>query len=132
MKMYMKSVVVDDQDKALAFYTEKLGFQVKHNMPLGEYKWLTVVSPEEPDGVELLLEPNAYPAGKTFYAQLKADGMPSTAFQVDDIEAEVKRLQDLGVEFTRMPVKAGGVIMAIFDDTCGNNIQLVELVGGSA
>ncbi len=128
--MYAKSVVVDDQDKALAFYTEKLGFQVKHNIPLGEYKWLTVVSPEEPDGVELLLEPNAYPPGQEFYTRLKADGIPCTAFEVDDIEAEVKRLQDLGVEFSRLPVKAGGVIMAIFDDTCGNNIQLVELVEG--
>ncbi len=126
--MYAKSVVVDDQDKALAFYTEKLGFQVKHNIPLGEYKWLTVVSPEEPDGVELLLEPNAYPPGQEFYARLKADGIPCTAFQVDDIEAEVKRLQGLGVEFSREPVKAGGVIMAIFDDTCGNNIQLVQMV----
>lgn len=129
MKMYAKSVVVEDQDKALEFYTETLGFVVKHNIPLGEYKWLTVVSPEEPEGVELLLEPNAYPPGQEFYARLKADGIPCTAFEVDDIEAEVQRLQDKGVEFTRLPVNAGGVIMAIFDDTCGNLIQLVEVTG---
>jgi catechol 2,3-dioxygenase-like lactoylglutathione lyase family enzyme len=129
MKMYIKSVVVDDQDKALAFYTQKLGFQVKHNIPMGEFSWLTLVSPEEPDGVELALEPNQHPAAQTFYAALKADGIPCTAFQVDDIEAEVKRLQGLGVSFSHLPAKAGGATMAVFDDTCGNFIQLIQLDG---
>lgn len=127
MKMYAKGVTVDDQAKALAFYTEKLGFQVKHDIPLGEYRWLTVVSPEEPEGVELLLEPNAHPASQTYQAALKADGIPCTAFSVDDIEAEVARLQALGVEFTKAPMDVGTAKIAIFDDTCGNLIQLIEL-----
>ena len=127
MKMYAKGVTVDDQAKALAFYTEKLGFQVKHDIPLGEYRWLTVVSPEEPEGVELLLEPNAHPASQAYQAALKADGVPCTAFSVDDIEAEVVRLQALGVEFTKAPMDVGTAKIAIFDDTCGNLIQLIEL-----
>ena len=127
MKMYAKGVTVDDQAKALAFYSEKLGFQVKHDIPLGEYRWLTVVSPEEPEGVELLLEPNAHPASQTYQAALKADGIPCTAFSVDDIEAEVARLQALGVEFTKAPMDVGTAKIAIFDDTCGNLIQLIEL-----
>ena len=127
MKMYAKGVTVDDQAKALAFYTEKLGFQVKHDIPLGEYRWLTVVSPEEPEGVELLLEPNAHPASQAYQAALKADGVPCTAFSVEDIEAEVARLQALGVEFTKAPMDVGTAKIAIFDDTCGNLIQLIEL-----
>lgn len=128
MKMYAKGVAVDDQAKALDFYTNKLGFIVKHDIPLGEHRWLTVVSPEEPEGVELLLEPNAHPASKAFQNALMADGIPFTAFSVDDIEAEVARLEGVGVSFTQPPVKAGGAIMAVFDDTCGNLIQLVQLL----
>ena len=125
--MYAKSVVVDDQQKAFDFYTDKLGFVVKHDIPLGEFRWLTLVSPEEPDGVELVLEPNQHPASKTFQAALKADGIPYTAFSVDDIEAEVKRLDAAGVHFTQAPMKAGGATIAVFDDTCGNLIQLMEI-----
>ena len=129
MKMYGKSVMVDDQQKALAFYTEKLGFTVKHNIPLGEHSWITLLSPEEPDGIELLLEPNEHPAARTFQDALMADGIPWTAFSVDDVEAEVKRLEGLGVKFTQPPMKAGDATMAVFDDTCGNLIQLLELHG---
>ena len=128
MKMYAKSVAVNDQAKALDFYTNKLGFIVKHDIPLGEHRWLTVVSPEEPDGVELVLEPNAHPASQAFQTALMADGIPFTAFSVEDIEAEVARLQSLGVAFTQPPVKAGGAIMAVFDDMCGNLIQLIQLL----
>lgn len=127
MKMYIKSVVVEDQEKALTFYTKTLGFVVKHDIPLGEHRWLTVVSADEPDGVELGLEPNQHPAARAFQAALMADGIPWTAFSVDDIEFEVKRLQAAGVTFTQLPVKAGNVTMAVFDDTCGNLIQLIEL-----
>ncbi|MEO1044833.1 MAG: VOC family protein [Pseudomonadota bacterium] len=127
MKMYIKGVVVDDQEKALAFYTGKLGFVVKHDIPVGEHRWLTVVSPEEPDGVELGLEPNAHPASRSFQDALKADGIPFTAFSVDDMEAEVDRLQAAGVTFTQLPVEAGGATIAIFDDTCGNLIQLMQV-----
>lgn len=127
MKMYIKSVAVEDQEKALDFYTKTLGFVVKHDIPLGEHRWLTVVSPEEPDGVELGLEPNQHPAARAFQEALMADGIPFTAFSVDDIEAEVKRLQAAGVAFTHPPMKAGGATMAVFDDTCGNLIQLIEL-----
>ena len=126
MRMYIKSLVVEDQTKALDFYTNKLGFVVKHDIPLGEHRWLTVVSAEEPEGVELGLEPNAHPASREYQRALMADGIPSTAFSVDDIEAEMNRLEALGVSFTQPPVKAGGAIMAVFDDTCGNLIQLVE------
>ena len=128
MKMYANSVVVDDQAKALDFYTGKLGFVVKHDIPLGEHRWLTLVSPEEPDGVELLLEPNAHPASQDFQKALMADGIPFTAFSVEDIGAETARLEALGVTFTQPPIKAGGAMMAVFEDTCGNLIQLVELL----
>ncbi len=127
MKMYIKSVVVNDQDKALDFYTTKLGFKVKHNIPMGEFKWLTLVSPDEPDGVELALEPNQHEASRAFQAQLKADGIPWTAFSVDDLEAEAERLTAAGVTFTHPPTKAGDVMMAVIDDTCGNLIQLLQL-----
>lgn len=128
MKMYMKSIAVDDQAEALNFYTKKLGFVVKHDIPLGEHRWLTVTSPEEPDGVELGLEPSVHPATIAYKNALMADGIPVSAFRVDDIEAEVKRLEGLDVSFTQPPVKAGGAIMAVFEDTCGNLIQLIELV----
>ena len=128
MKMYAKSVAVDDQAKALEFYTSKLGFVVKHDIPLGEHRWLTVVSPEEPDGIELCLEPNAHPATRDYQHALMTDGIPFTAFSVNDIEAEVARLEGLGVAFTQPPIKAGGAMMAVFDDTCGNLIQLIQLL----
>lgn len=127
MKMYIKSVMVDDQERALDFYTETLGFSVKHNIPLGEHSWLTLVSKEEPDGVELALEPNEYPAARTLQKSLMEDGIPWTAFSVEDIEAEVRRLEGKGVTFTQPPMKAGEATMAVFDDTCGNLIQLIEL-----
>jgi len=129
MKMYGKSVMVDDQEKAFAFYTDILGFVVKHDIPLGEHRWLTLTSPEEPEGIELLLEPDAYPPARDFQAKLKSDGIPWTAFSVDDIEAEVKRLRAAGVTFTQPPTQAGEVTVAVFDDTCGNLIQLIELHG---
>ena len=126
MKMYAKSVMVDDQTKALAFYTEKLGFIVKHNIPMGEHSWITLVSPEEPDGVELLLEPNAHPAGKTFQDAMKQDNIPFTAFSVENLNNEVDRLQSLGVTITQPPTNVGSASIAAFDDTCGNLIQLIE------
>lgn len=128
MKMYIKSVAVHDQAEALAFYTDKLGFKIKHDIPLGEFRWLTLVSPDEPDGVELALEPNAHPATRAFQDALIADGIPFTAFSVDDIDAEYERLTAAGVTFTNPPIKAGGAKMAVFNDTCGNLIQLIELL----
>ncbi|GGY37564.1 hypothetical protein GCM10007148_02300 [Parvularcula lutaonensis] len=125
--MYAKSILVDDQARALAFYTEKLRFQVKHDIPMGAFRWLALVSPEEPDGVELLLEPNQHLAGRAFQKALKADGIPWTAFSVDDIEAEAERLEAEGVTFAQAPVKVGEAIMATFDDTCGNLIQIIQL-----
>ena len=128
MKMYIKSMMVDDQQKALDFYTGTLGFQVKHNIPIGEHAWITLVSKEEVDGVELSLEPNAYPAARTFQESLMEDGIPWTAFSVDDLDGEVTRLEKLGVTFTQPPMKAGAARMAVIDDTCGNLVQLSELL----
>lgn len=127
MKMYIKSVFVDDQAKALAFYRDTLGFVVKHDIPLGEHRWLTLTSPEERDGVELLLEPNQHPAARAFQKALVSDGIPCTSFSVDDIASDYRRLQDANVSFTQPPMKAGGATMAVFNDTCGNLIQLIEL-----
>ena len=127
MKMYIKSISVDDQAAGLKFYTEKLGFVVKHDIPIGEHRWLTLTSPEEPEGVELCLEPSVHPATIAYKKALVADGIPFTAFRVDDIEQEVKRLEGEGVLFTQPPVNVGSPIMAVFDDTCGNLIQLIEL-----
>ena len=127
MKMYIKSVCVDDQAKALSFYTDKLGFTLKQDIPVGEYRWITLVSTEEPDGVELGLEPNQHPAVQVFQKAMFDDGIPFTAFSVEDLEGEVKRLQSLGVEFTQLPTKAGEISFAILNDTCGNLIQLIEL-----
>lgn len=124
MRINLASVFVDDQDKALRFYTEVLGFAPKHDVPLGEYRWITVVSPEDPDGTELLLEPDAHPAAKPFTAALFADGIPATSFAVDDVRAEFERLRRLGVRFTREPTEMGPVITAVLDDTCGNLIQI--------
>ena len=126
MKINVTSVLVDDQAKALRFYTETLGFQKKTDIDLGEARWLTVVSPELPDGVELLLEPDAHPAAKTFKAALVEDGMPYTMFAVDDVHAEFARLRDVGVTFTQPPTEMGPVTTAIFDDTCGNLIQIAS------
>lgn len=130
MRIYVTSVLVDDQSKALDFYTRILGFTVKHDIPLGgEHRWLTVVSPENPEGTELLLEPSEHPAAKPFKDALVADGIPATSFQVDDIDAEYRRLRDLGVSFTVEPMDAGPVRMVVFDDTCGNLIQLIQMIG---
>lgn len=127
MKISLSSVSVGDQKAALAFYTEKLGFVKKTDIPMGEVSWLTVVSPENMDGPELVLEPNAeYPAMKALKAALFDDGIPFTAFEVDDIDAEHDRLRDLGVRFTQNPVESAGVKFAVFDDTCGNLIQIYQ------
>ena len=126
MKMYIKSVMVADQAKALGFYTDILGFSVKHDIPMGEHRWLTLVSKEEPNGVELALEPNVYPAAAAFQAQLMSDGIPWTSFRVDDVAAEHKRLSAAGVEFTQTPTAAGDYTLATFNDTCGNLIQIIE------
>lgn len=129
MRIVVTSVYVDDQDKALAFYTEKLGFVKKTEIPLGESRWLTVVSPEDPDGVELLLEPDSHPAAAPFKEALAEDGIPFTTFQVDDVHAEFERLKGLDVRFTQEPMEMGDVTMAVLDDTCGNLIQLTEVRG---
>jgi predicted enzyme related to lactoylglutathione lyase len=125
MKVTLSSVPVNDQAKALAFYTEVLGFEKKHDVPMGgEHRWLTVVSPEGPEGVELLLEPTGHPASKVYQQALYADGIPVTSFASTDIKAEYERLVARGVVFRMNPTQAGPVTIAIFDDTCGNYIQL--------
>lgn len=124
MRITLTSVLVDDQAKALAFYTDVLGFEKKTDVPLGEYRWLTVVSPEAPDGVELVLEPDEHPAAKQFKAALAADGIPFTSFTVDDVEREYERLLAAGVRFTQPPTPMGPVVTAVLDDTCGNLIQI--------
>ena len=127
MRIWVTSVFVDDQQKALEFDTRKLGFEVKNDVPMGAHRWLTLTSREQPDGTELLLEPSEHPAVKPYKDALVADGIPATSFQVDDLDAEFERLEALGVEFTREPMDAGTVRMAVLDDTCGNLIQLVQL-----
>ena len=129
MRIWITGVFVDDQAKALDFYTNKLGFQVKNDVPLGNYRWLTVVSKDQPDGTELLLEPSQHPAVQPFKAALFADGIPFKSFQVDNVDAEFARLKGLGVTFTLEPVDAGPVRMAVLDDTCGNLIQLMQMIG---
>src|SRR3954471_22457267 len=126
MKIKLSSVLVDDQDKALKFYTEVLGFVKKMDVPVGKFKWLTVVSPEGPDDIELLLEPNDNPAAKTFQEAIFKQGIPLTAFEVDDIDAEATRLKKRGVKFTMEPTAHGPVKLAIFSDTCGNLIQIYQ------
>ena len=126
MKIVLTSVLVDDQTKALAFYRDILGFETKHDISMGEYRWLTLTSPGDPNGVELLLEPDAHPATSPFKAALKNDGIPYTSFGVDDIQAEFVRLRDAGVQFTQLPTAMGSITTAIFDDTCGNLIQMAE------
>jgi catechol 2,3-dioxygenase-like lactoylglutathione lyase family enzyme len=127
MKINLASVFVDDQDKALSFYTEKLGFVKKTEMPVGEFKWLTVVSPEDPDGVELVLEPSDHPAVKPFKDAIVADGIPYTSFAVADVQAEYERLSARGVKFVQQPTSMGLVTTAVFDDTCGNLIQIAAM-----
>jgi catechol 2,3-dioxygenase-like lactoylglutathione lyase family enzyme len=119
-------VFVEDQEKALSFYTEVLGFQKKKDVPVGEFRWLTVVSPEEPDGVELLLEPSGHPAVKPFKQALVEDGIPFKSFGVEDVEAEHARLEGLGVKFTQPPTTFGDITTAVFDDTSGNLIQIAQ------
>lgn len=124
MRIRLTSLMVDDQAKAETFYTGVFGFVKKHDIPVGEYRWLTVVSPEGPDNIELSLEPNANPAGRTFQEALFAQGIPAAAFEVDDIAAEHRRLKALGVTFTKDPAPMGPVTIAVCADTCGNLIQL--------
>ena len=126
MRIKLTSIMVDDQDRALRFYTDVLGFRVKHEIPVGEFKWLTVVSPEGPDDVELSLEPNAHPAAKVFQQAMFAQGIPLAAFEVSDIQGEYARLVKHGVAFTREPTRMGPVTIAILSDTCGNLIQLYQ------
>lgn len=132
MKIKLTSVSIDNYDKALAFYTEKLGFVKKQDVPMGDgQRWLTVVSPEEPDGTELLLEPNAeYPAMKALKADLMRDGVPFTAFLVADVYEEYERLKARGVDFTMEPTNMGTAIIAVLDDTCGNLIQIYQVTNG--
>lgn len=127
MKIKLTSVFVDDQNKALKFYTEVLGFVKKMDIPMGEDRWLTVVSPDEPNGTELVLEPDVHPAAKAFKKAIVTDGIPATAFQVDDIQKEYERMKKIGVKFTKAPTKMGPVTQAVFDDTCGNLIQIYQL-----
>ena len=124
MRITMTSVLVDDQAKALDFYTQVLGFEKKHEVPMGDSAWITVVSPQARDGVELVLEPDQHPAARPFKEALVADGIPFTAFTVDDVEAEHTRLASAGVVFTQPPTRMGPVTTAVFDDTCGNLIQI--------
>jgi catechol 2,3-dioxygenase-like lactoylglutathione lyase family enzyme len=129
MRINLTSVMVDDQDKALAFYTNVLGFQKKSEVPLGEARWLTVVSPESPDGPELVLEPDSHPAARPFKEALIADGIPFTSFAVDDARVEFERLRGLGVHFVQEPTDLGTMTTAVFDDTCGNLIQIASQPG---
>lgn len=126
MKIVLTSVLVNDQAKALAFYRDVLGFEPKLDVPMGEHRWLTLTSPGDPDGVQLVLEPDGHPATKPFKAALKADGIPYASFAVDDAHAEHARLSAAGVRFTQPPVAMGPVTTAVFDDTCGNLIQIAQ------
>jgi catechol 2,3-dioxygenase-like lactoylglutathione lyase family enzyme len=127
MRINLASIHVDDQAKALAFYTDVLGFVPKNDIPLGEHRWLTVVSPEDPDGVELLLEPSDHPAVGPYKDALVADGIPFTSFAVDDVHKEYERLRALGVTFTQPPTAMGPVTTAVLDDTCGNLVQIAAM-----
>lgn len=126
LRIIVTSIFVEDQDKALDFYSDTLGFIKKHDVPTGEYRWLTLVSPDEQDGTELLLEPNAHPAAKEYQEKLFAEGIPVTMFGVADIRKEYERLLENGVKFTMEPTKMGDVTIAVFDDTCGNLIQIMQ------
>ena len=126
MKIKLTSVLVDDQDKALKFYTGVLGFVKKTDVPAGDFKWLTVVSPEEPDGVELVLEPDVNPAAQEFKKALFKQGIPCTAFAVDDVQKEYERLKKLGVVFKSEPTEVGPTVIAVFEDSCGNLLQIYQ------
>jgi catechol 2,3-dioxygenase-like lactoylglutathione lyase family enzyme len=127
IRITVTSVLVDDQEKALKFYTEALGFVKKADIPMGEARWLTLVSPNDPDGTELLLEPDwGHPAAKPFKQALVEDGIPFTSFGVDDVHKEYERLEGLGVLFTQPPTEMGPVTTAVLDDTCGNLIQIAQ------
>jgi catechol 2,3-dioxygenase-like lactoylglutathione lyase family enzyme len=126
IRIHVTSVYVDDQDRALAFYTDVLGFEKKTEIPLGDTRWLTVVSPADPDGTELLLEPDGHPAVGPFKKALVEDGIPFTSFAVDEVHAEFRRLSDLGVRFTQEPLAMGPAITAVLDDGCGNLIQIAQ------
>ncbi|MFJ5921401.1 VOC family protein [Kitasatospora sp. NPDC092948] len=127
MRIWITSVFVEDQEKALRFYTEVLGFVKKHDVPVGGgARWLTVVPQEQPEGTELLLEPSEHPAVPPYKAALVADGIPAVSFMVDDVQAEYERLRALGVRFTQEPTRMGPVTAAVFDDTCGNLVQIVR------
>jgi catechol 2,3-dioxygenase-like lactoylglutathione lyase family enzyme len=126
MKIVVTSVLVDDQEKALRFYTDVLGFEKKDDIPLGDARWLTVVSPQDREGTELLLEPDQHPAVKPFKTALVEDGIPYTSFGVDDVKAEFERMRNLGVVFTQEPLEMGPITTAVFDDTCGNLIQIAQ------
>ena len=126
MRIKLNSIPVDDQSKALAFYTDVMGFVKKHEIPAGEFRWITVVAPDDPDGTELVLEPNNNSAAKTFQVELFQQGIPITAFEVDDVEREFDRLKKKGVVFTMKPTAMGPVTVAILSDTCGNLIQLYQ------
>jgi catechol 2,3-dioxygenase-like lactoylglutathione lyase family enzyme len=126
VRITVTSVLVDDQEKALGFYTDVLGFVQRTDIPLGEDRWLTVVSPDQPDGPELLLEPDGHPAARPFKQALVEDGIPFTSFAVDDVHAEAERLRRLGVRFTQEPLEMESVTTAVFDDTCGNLIQIAS------
>ncbi len=127
MRIALASVMVDDQDKALRFYTDTLGFIKKYDVPTGPARWLTVVSPDDPRGAELVLEPDDYRVAKQFKQALVEDGIPFTSFDVEDVNAEYQRLVAAGVRFTQPPVEMGPVITAVFDDTCGNLIQIAQM-----
>ena len=117
---------MEDQERAERFYTEVLGFVKKNDIPLGEFRWLSVASPDGPEGIELLLEPNAHPAAKAYQQAIYADGIPATSFLVEDLENVAQRLVGLGVEFRTPPTKSGDALLAVFEDTCGNLIQLYQ------
>jgi len=127
LRITVTSVLVDDQDKALAFYTDVLGFQPKADVPLGGHRWLTVVGPEDPDGVELVLEPDEHPAARAFKQALMADGIPLTSFEVTDVQASFEALVARGVTFVQPPTAMGSFTTAVLDDTCGNLIQLASM-----
>jgi catechol 2,3-dioxygenase-like lactoylglutathione lyase family enzyme len=129
MRINLTSVLVDDQEQALGFYTDVLGFRKKTDIPMGEHRWITVVSPEDPDGTELVLEPAGHPAAKPFKEALVADGIPYTSFAVDDVHKEYERLRALGVRFTQEPTQMGSVTTAVLDDTCGNLIMIAHQAG---
>ncbi|MEF7440779.1 VOC family protein [Paenibacillus lautus] len=126
MKIIVTSIFVQDQDRALEFYSEKLGFVKKEDVPVGEFRWITLVSPYVQDGTELLLEPNEHPAAKEYQKKIFAEGIPATMFGVEDIRKEYERLREKGVKFTMEPTKMGELTIAVFDDTCGNLIQIVQ------